>query len=331
MKEHLAIIKPIIVLRSLASRVVHTLGCRLAMRQLAAFRQWQDPFVMIVMPGTLHVARLAANYVPPSENLVVILNGVTRWERDWARQNIRCKAFVNVPRTLGHAEVLRTLFDSFEQPFGIMDSDLFVLDPACFSQMKSLAPKASVNAYYYEDNGHPSLKVPMTYFMFFNRSVLQGMRKQYDLELAASYWETLPNEVKTRLASLGFGPNLYPQPHVGYFDTLQVLILMALTEGFAYHCVQNNKDTPKSSDRVFHVGAVSYWANLDCAWKFRGAYFSLRALEQCGDRHLREHYHKTYDSISVSELLSKHPGFQGEIGCAFTEYAEELINRGSRC
>jgi hypothetical protein len=164
--------------------------------------------------------------------------------------------------------------------------------------------------------------------MFFNRPVLETIRKMYGVGSAPSSWQRLPDKARTQLSSRGFGPTHYPQAYKQYFDTLQVLIFLAVAEGFPYRFTEECPAVSVPSDRLFHVGAVSYWAKLECTWEVRGAYFSQKALELCGDDTLREYYYQRYGRMLAREVLAKFPDAEHKIGPAFFECADKLIARG---
>ncbi len=46
-------------------------------------------FFLIILPGSLHIASLACQLVPPDVRLVVILCSLDAWEENWARANLK--------------------------------------------------------------------------------------------------------------------------------------------------------------------------------------------------------------------------------------------------
>src|SRR5437870_1355608 len=86
-------------------------------------------FFMVIMPGSLHIAQLACQFVPPDVRLVAILNGTDAWEDDWARAHLKGAWVLKARFTYQHHSLLNLLLREIPQPFGIMDFDCFVFRP----------------------------------------------------------------------------------------------------------------------------------------------------------------------------------------------------------
>lgn len=46
-----------------------------------------NPFFVIVMPGSLHILKAFLRYAPERIEFVLILNGVSQWEKNWLERN----------------------------------------------------------------------------------------------------------------------------------------------------------------------------------------------------------------------------------------------------
>ena len=286
------------------------------------------PFVMIVMPGTLHVTKLALSFVPSHVNIILILNGLSRWERRWCDAHLRAVAKITSRCSLAHHEVLELLFEHLHSDFGIMDSDLFVLDPVYFNKIQFIGERASLNAFFVERNESTGILIPLTFFLFFNRSSMLAVKAKYRVGCRPYSWQQLPAGAQAVLLRLGFGPQNYAQSYKTYFDTLQTLTLLGMADGFPFATLETWPAISTPSEKLFHVGAVSYWGDLDHIWKIRGGFFSIRALEESSDPQLRKYYAKRFGAVSSEVLKMRLCNDKQPTGPEFFDFVEHLLRRG---
>ncbi len=282
---------------------------------------------MVVMPGTLHVAQLATSYFPTDEDLLVLLNGVSRWERNWVRQHTPFKKTVFSPLPLRHYEVIDVLLNSFNTAVGLVDSDLFVLDGVYCRKLREQISTKSLSACFSERNEDLGLDVPLTFFMFLNTGILRGISNRYAVGSAPRKWEELPTAVEQQLFKLRLRMGSYLQPYKSYFDTLHVMTLLALAEGYPPRVIECFPTVSSPSDKLFHVGAVSYWKRPTSAWEFRGAYFSQRVLERFAPPDMQAHYVRKFGNPSSSQILASAPHLAAAAGSDFIDFTEKLIER----
>src|ERR1044072_5854885 len=92
--------------------------------QVKGLGHLENPFVMVVVPGTLHVSEMALKYYPRDLQSILILNGLRGWERKWAIEHFTSSAIVTSRVVHPHDVVLEILFRYLPCDFGIADSDL---------------------------------------------------------------------------------------------------------------------------------------------------------------------------------------------------------------
>jgi len=91
---------------------------------------------IIVVPNVLHFLTTAVRLLPDSCAKGFVLNGAAPWEADYLRRHFpeipqaRLRAFPGRP--LQHGAVVDWLLSLEQAPFGLLDHDLFVLDPTLF-------------------------------------------------------------------------------------------------------------------------------------------------------------------------------------------------------
>ena len=284
----------------------------------------ENPFVMVVVPGTLHVSEMALRYYPRDLQPILILNGVRGWERKWAIEHFKSSSIVTSRVVHPHHVVLEILFRYLPCDFGIADSDLLVFDSGCFSRIQQLGKGVSMNAFFMVTNARTGMAVPQTFFLFFRREIVLRVMDKYQVGLGVCSWQDLSVQARASLARLGFGPDNYPHVWKPFFDTLQALMMLCAAEDYSFGILGETAGVPTPNDRLFHVGGVSYWQERQDPWRLRGAYFSLRLLERHEHHELRRRYRKRFGQITSA-------GIRGQIertGCEtpvdFFDFIEQL-------
>jgi hypothetical protein len=294
-------------------------------RKLSRIPELSKPFYIIAMPGGLHLAKLATEYLPSHRQFALILNGTAAWERRWASQNIPTPYQIPVGTILPHWQILDALFDTARDDFGILDYDCYVFDRDAFDRISETGPDTAINAYFYRRNDSLDMDVPETFLLFFNRELIQRLRAKYGVGSAKHRWHTLPATVRSALESLSLGPDQMPEPHKPYFDTLRVLMMLSLVEGVAYRFVGHLHASPHASDEAFHVGGVSDPASTRGIWALRGSYFWYRVLEEPRFAELRRRYLAEFPNLTSQELLERDPETSRQIDDAFFNMCRRIL------
>lgn len=316
---------------NLVDRLRNAVRWRLRARQLSSFgaelrrQHLQSPFVVIVMPGSLHVARLALQKLPGGIDRLIVLNGLPNWEVRLARELFPDVPLVVSRALMEHDQVLDILFDNLGTDFGILDYDCFVLEPGYFERMRQLSADTLINACFTRINPHSGMKVPETFFLFFNRAAIQSLKARHGVTCRPVRWQELSGECHTALTTLGLGPDCLPEAHKEYFDTLRVLMMLGLTEGLKVNFLAEFPATPTPSGELFHVGGISTPNLIDGLWRFRGAYFWRAVLEQCPLPELKARYQAIYGDQSAEDLKATHPQWSREVSDEFFNFCQRLI------
>lgn len=285
-----------------------------------------NPFFVIIMPGGIHVAQLSISLVPEEQDIVVVMNGLDEWEKNWIRNNLHVTWIIEVNGQLEHSEVLNVLFDRIEQNFGILDYDCFVLNNEIFSKLVELDDQTSMNACFLRHNQQLGIDIPETFLLFFNTKLINRFRTEFNVNCEQLRWENIPMSVKESLSTLGLNEAQLPEIHKPYYDTLRVLMLLAMAKNKPYRFIARHPATPVPSGEVFHIGGISNPLEMRGVWAFRGSYFWQRLLEKSVDQELKKYYSRKFNLDSSNELLSKNPKWKEEVGEVFFKFCDKLIN-----
>lgn len=284
------------------------------------------PFVVIAMPGSLHVALLALQRIPAGIDRLVVLNGLPAWEERLARRLLAGQPVVHCKALMDHDQVLDLLFDGLAGNFGILDYDCFVLDPAYFEPMRRLAPDVLMNAVFSRVHPKSGLRVPETFFLFFDAEALRALGRRHGVDCRPRRWRDLKPEVAAILAREGLGEGRLPEAHKDYFDTLRVLIMLGRAEGRRVDFQADFPATPTPSGEIFHVGGISNPRQVDGVWRFRGVYFWRRALEVCGIPEVVARYRAVYGDVTARQLRADYPQWDAEVGEEFYAFCETILS-----
>ena len=228
-----------------------------------------DPFVVVVVPGLLHLlvpaVRLARRHVP----VVLVLNGLPAWEETLLRAALPDPAMVRLEplpgSLLSHGAAVDCLLQLAPGDFALLDPDLFVFDAALFEETKLRAGEAAAGTHGYT-HGATGLRFPRTHLLALDGALLRELAQRYGVGAETRRW--VPKRLLAPLATLGLGAGTYPKEHLSHFDTLELLMAAALTEGRRLRVI----DAPDAA--CHHVGGASYRAR-DAARD----YLDLRLLE----------------------------------------------------
>ena len=211
-------------------------------------------FFMVVMPGCLHIAQLAYQFVPADVRLIVVLNGTDQWEEDWAHANLSRAIIIRIKSKYFHHTLLNLFLRDVHQPFGIVDFDCFVFCPDYFRVVEAIGPSTTCQAFYASHNPVLDLWIPETFLMVLNQPVLADLMARYHVSTDQISWSDLPTPIQQRLATLGIGVDQLPENYKPTFDTLRVLLMLGVTEGCQIEFITKRGAALHIADDLFHVG-----------------------------------------------------------------------------
>jgi hypothetical protein len=250
-------------------------------------------FFLIILPGSLHIASLAYHLVPSDVRVVVILCNVDAWEEAWARANFKGAWILKSRFRYRHHEILNLLLREVPQPFGIIDFDCFVFQPAYLRAVEFIDERTSAQVFFANHNEVLDIWVPETFLLTLNQPVLAELIARYKVGTDQICWDDLLPVAQQRLATLGIGPNQLPESYKPAFDTLRVLLMLAIADGYPPAYITKHGAHKYTANDVFHIGGSSdsyrdfTIANDYQSW---GSYFWIRRLELIDDKELRERY-----------------------------------------
>jgi hypothetical protein len=204
-------------------------------------------FYIIVLPGTLHLINICLPLIPETVHVFLITNGTEKWENEYLK-----KEFNNFPQfnllcfpgsSHNHGRVLNHLLKNNEYNFGIIDYDLFLFERDIFNRLEFLDNECVIGAFEIR-NDKIGIVFPTTHFMFFNIKLLQTIMGKYGI--GAQEYRGIPRRLKKKLASIGLGYQNFLKSYLLTFDTLNLILAMALYENLSIKFVD-----PKNS---FHLG-----------------------------------------------------------------------------
>jgi hypothetical protein len=234
--------------------------------------------------------------------VILIANGAAEWERQYL-----ARAFPQYPifklktfpgSSLSHGTVLTLLLASNEGPFGVLDHDCYVFDPSIFRDLEFGERECLVAVF---GNTAPRLGIPYpeTYFLYFNSKLLKPIIERYGADARA--YRKLPKAARDPLATIGVQDGVFLKEYHNYFDTLHVLLLLALAEGLTVRFLHS-----VDADSIAHVGSTS--SGVAHTKDLMHSYVQLRFLELLDDQRLRRLYRRrTLPFRESSEVWSRIP------------------------
>jgi len=297
-----------------------------ASKQFVDLPELHNPFFMIGVTGALHIMELSLRYVPTNVELVLVLNGMEKWEQEWAKQHFTTKAVIIIDsnQALAHGKVLDMLFDCYSKPFGILDYDCFVFNPTCFTKIQSISSPSLLNALFESKKLNP--RIPQTYFLFFNSPIINLLKSKYHINSQITDFQSrLSSKVVHQLAKIGIDKDHYPEPQKTYFDVLRLLICMGYSEGFVCNFLDEFPTGLIPDSAAFHVGGVADPRYFESWYSMRGTYFWRRALEENEHQELKRNYQETFGFKKADEVYENSPDWKETTGQQFFDFIESLV------
>lgn len=285
----------------------------------------KNPYFIVGIPGCLHVVDLCLKYVPSDIEIVLVSNGLDRFECEWARANLRVSVIIHVDKLLAHGDILDLIFDKFQQPFGILDYDCFVFDSSYFSRLKKIGNNSLFSTLFLHKNQTLGLKYPQTFLMYFNTPLINMVKTEFRVTSKTYYTHNISPGIWKQLKTIGIDQQHFPEEYKDYFDTLRLLLSLGYSKGFTSDFIEEIAGNQQPNDRIFHVGGVSCMGIPKTKWGTRGVYLWRRILEASTDNALRERYWRKYGAMTASEFRKKNWIFSEKIGNEYFDFVEKII------
>jgi hypothetical protein len=200
--------------------------------QLERLRPIESPFFIICLHGSLHLVDLCLKYFPANQKVVLISNGLSKWEIAWAKKNLKVDDFLFLPKRVVHGVVLDLLIGSLEHPFGLLDYDCFVFNPSWFFRSSSSSPTSMLNALFVYSNNALNLDFPESYMLFLNPKLIRAIQNKYGVNSKVIDYQSLSPQVKNKLLEIQIDDNHLPEGHKKYFDTMRLWIALGFADGY---------------------------------------------------------------------------------------------------
>lgn len=228
-------------------------------------------FYVIVMPGTLHFLLPCLALVPPHLQVLVLGNGATRWERRLIARRFPALPFCRLARLPGtrvtHGDVITLLLQTNVANFGLIDHDCYVFDGRIFESLAP-GPNDCLTAVFGGVSAKSGLAYPETYLLFLNAAVLRATMNRYHVD--ARIYRKAPVALRDKLRRLGIGNAVFVKDYANFFDTLHLLLALAIADGHPCRFLQGF-----DAQAIAHVGGTSWRTTqtkelIDCYadWRF---------------------------------------------------------------
>ena len=241
-------------------------------------------FYVIVMPFTLHFLLPCLALLRGRVQVVLLNNGARRWERRVLRKRYPALQMFDLwtlpMSSVAHGHVINLLLESGHGNFGLVDHDCYVFDDAIFEQLVPANDECLLSLFG-EASRSVEITFPLTYFLYFNTGALQGLMQRY--RVYARLYRSMPPTARDAMASIGLGPAIFWKHYHNFYDTLHVLLAVAVADGLKFRFVSSHEQLP-----AIHVGGTSIGTHH--AKNLYALYIHLRFLELLGDPLLSRRY-----------------------------------------
>jgi hypothetical protein len=259
---------------------------RRRLRAFVAARLGQRPghYFLIVMPRTLHFLLPCLKLLPKELSVTLVANGAQPWELSLLESRYPDRPIVRLATlpgsSIAHGDMIDMMLEASDEPFGILDHDIYVFDPSIFARLQPRERECMVGAMG-DLSRRTGLAYPLTHLLVFNTPVLRELMSRFGV--SARMYRKLPTQVKSKLANLRLSDGAPLKDYHGFFDTGHVLLGLGYAEGFAPRIERTARDSD-----IVHVGGTSIGTHhtKDLAALYIHAVF----LELCGDPEIRRRY-----------------------------------------
>ncbi len=207
---------------------------------------------MIVVPGIEELARRNAADLATRCRLTVVLNGYGSSGADriaptfLAESVIRLRTLPRFP--VKHGTALTGLLHRASDDFAILDPDCRISDSRLlerpeFNAVEFLA--APDHPHFFNTNPTTGERFPRTHFLIINHGLIRRTMSAH--RITAEKYRRSPARLAAQLARLGYGSNNFPRVYLQHFDTLLLVISMALADGLRVRWL------PVGTDQIRHL------------------------------------------------------------------------------
>ena len=247
-------------------------------------RTEQPRLFVIVMPFTLHFLLPCIALLQEHCQVILLSNGARHWEKSLLQKNfpsLRIFTLWTLPFTsIVHSDVINLLLKKHKGNFGLVDHDCYVFDENLIKQLEPANDEALV-AYFKNISQNVDLPHPLTHFLFFHTVPLRRIMRRYDID--ASLYRKAPISTHHALTDLGIKSGEFLKHYHNFYDTLHILICMALAEGMKIRYLSSPNE-----HAVMHVGGTSLGTHHTKG--LYELYIHLRFLELLNDPELNRRY-----------------------------------------
>lgn len=293
--------------------------------QFRPLRSRENLLFIIGLKGSLHIIQICLSYVPKTENVVLILNGMDPFEIEYVRRNLNVPRIVIVKEQLKHGQIMDYLFSNTKANFGILDYDCFILDPTYFQKIKQINNNSMGNVLFMYHNPVLDLDVPLTHFMYFNAPLTRKIIKEYKIRCSIKDYTLLSDKIKQKMREIGIDESHLTEDFKDYLDTMRVLFSVGIAEGYPFNWIDRNVENDADKNVVFHPGGVSDPRILHNRWRMRGSYLWQSALVKNPDNSLREYYIKLFEPLPPLSYVKEQLIIEGHTGPGFFNSVEKIL------
>ncbi len=242
-------------------------------------------FYVIVMPFTLHFLLPCLALLRGRAEVVLLGNGARRWERRLLKERFPALPMFELWTlpfsSVAHGDVISLLLRGGRGDFGLIDHDCYIFDGAVFEQLAPAGDECLL-ALFGEVSASVAITFPLTYFLYFNTAPLQALMRRHGVD--ARIYRGIPATAMGAMARAGLGPGIFWKRYHDFYDTLHVLLAVALANGLKFRFLSQRGDRPPA----VHVGGTSIGTHH--AKSLYALYLHLRFLELLDDPLLRRRY-----------------------------------------
>lgn len=284
-----------------------------------------NPFFIVLIPGSIHVFEICLKYIPPSVNIVLVLNGLDQWEQSYVKSRFNYPS-IFIREMTKHGKILDLIFDNFKKPFGIIDYDCFVIDISLFERIINISNPSLMNAVFLYHDEVLNLDIPRTFFLFLNTPLINKIRKRYHLTADTCVYHELSQETKKQISKLGINDQIKLMNNLSNLDTLHAILSLGFSKGLNVNFIERIDHETVSIDEVVHIGGISKPNEIHSMYSLRGAFFWRKSLEAHPSNELRQHYYKLFGDKTSEELVKEHPERIKRISKEFLDIVNNMIN-----
>lgn len=283
-----------------------------------------NPFFIVLIPGSIHIFEIFLKFIPPSINIVLVLNGLDQWEQSYVRSRFIYPS-IFIREMTKHGKILDLIFDNFKKPFGIIDYDCFVIDISLFERIINIPNPSLMNAVFLYHDDLLNLDIPRTFFLFLNTPLINKIRKRYHLTADTCVFHELPRKAKKQISKLGINDQIKLMNNLSNLDTLHAILSIGFSVGLNVNFIERLDHETVNFDKVVHIGGISKPNEIHSMYSLRGAFFWRKSLEAHPSNELRLHYYKLFGEKTSEELIQEHPERFKRISKEFLNTVNYLI------